>query len=134
MDKFGIVMAALAAAGFNIWTVPLFGVPLTVMAIAVLGAVLGASYGEPIRSRKDLLKTVTGHAFLATVMVAVIPAALGWAWVIPKLEAPLAGLLAFSFKFAIPAIPWTEVIRKLFKLESKRGERDYYEDYRHDRR
>lgn len=123
MNSVGMTIAGT----INQLSVPLFGAPLTVMATSILGAVLGASYGRPIKSRRELLFTVAGHTFLAITIVAVIPAALGWEWVTRKLEAPLAGLLAFVAKFAIPAVPWTELIRKVARLENERGRG--YEEY-----
>lgn len=125
MKSIGIGAAWIATAtGFNLWSVPLFGVPLTVIGIAVLGASLGAAYGVPLEKRRDLFVTIAAHAFLAAVTVAVFPKMLGWQWVSPTLEAPLAGLMAFAAKFAIPVIPWGEVIRKVFRLEPKRNEND----------
>ena len=63
------------AGAINQLSVPLFGAPLTVMATSILGAVLGASYGRPIKCRRELLFTVAGHTFPAITIVAVIPAA-----------------------------------------------------------
>lgn len=112
----GVSLYVLMSAGFNSWSVPLFGVPLTVLAMSVGGAALGASYGKPAENR---IMTVITHAFLATVCVAVLPRVFGWGWATPALEGPLAGLLSFSARFAIPAIPWGEIVRKVFKLGPK---------------
>lgn len=120
-----IVLAGVAiAAGINLWSMPLFGVPLTVVGMAVLGSALGAAYGKPLEKRRDLFVTVVGHAFLATVLVAVVPGMVGWEWVTKVVEAPLAGLTAFSAKFALPIIPWGELVRKVFRLEPKKEQHE----------
>lgn len=120
MDNNGIVVTAALALAVNMWSIPLFGVPLTVVGMSVLGAALGASYGDPIHDRVKLFKTITSHAFLAAVLVAVVPAALGWEWMHEKLEGPLAGGIAFLVPFAAPLVPWRELIRKVFRLENKK--------------
>lgn len=113
------VLSFAMAAGWNAWSVPLFGVPLTVLMMAFAGSAIGGAYGTPIKDRKSLFITVAAHMFLATVCVAVFPGALGWDWFSPKLEAPLAGLLAFAARFALPAIPWGDIIRKVARLPPK---------------
>lgn len=124
MKIVGTVAAMLAGVGINAWSVPLFGEPLTVVGMAVLGASLGAAYGKPLEKRRDLFITVLGHAFLAAVLIAVFPAAFAWEWVTATLKPPLAGLVAFVAKFALPIIPWGELIRKVFRLEPKRDNDD----------
>lgn len=125
MKSIGIGLGWVAASmGVNLWSVPLFGVPLTVVGMAVLGASLGAAYGKPLEKRRDLFTTVAGHAFLSSVLVAVVPGMLGLAWLTPELKAPFAGLLSFVAKFALPIIPWGDVIRKVFRLEPKRNDND----------
>ncbi len=124
-ESIGTALAWLTIAiGFNLWSVPLFGVPLTVVGMAILGSALGVAYGKPLEKRRDLFVTVTSHAFLAAVAVAVVPKLMGLEWVTPALEAPLAGLLSFAAKFALPVIPWSELIRKVLRLEPKRNEHE----------
>lgn len=115
---------AALAVGLNLWSVPLFGVPLTVVGMALLGAVLGGAYGKPLEKRRDLPVTIASHAFLAAVCVAVLPKLMGLEWVTPAVEAPLAGLAAFAAKFALPIIPWGELLRKVLRLEPKRNDND----------
>ncbi|WQZ00966.1 hypothetical protein [Stenotrophomonas phage StenR_269] len=124
-ESIGTALAWSAIAiGINLWSVPLFGVPLTVVGMSVFGAALGAAYGKPLEKRRDLLVTVASHAFLAAILVAVGPKWTGSVWVTPVLEAPLAGLLAFSARFALPIIPWGELVRKVARLEPKRNDND----------
>lgn len=122
MDSSGVKVPIAVAAAANMWTVPLFGVPLTVVGMSVLGASLGAAYGEPIKDRRKLFTTIASHAFLATVLVAVLPAAFGWEWLNVALEAPAAGAAAFVARFVIPVVPWGELIRKVLRLDKKEGD------------
>lgn len=118
----GIAMAMIftTVGSINLWSMPLFAVPLTVIGVALLGAVLGAGYGKPLEKRRDLFITVMSHTFLAATLVAVGPKLFGLEWVTPVLEAPLAGLLAFAGKFVLPVIPWGEIVRKVARLEPKK--------------
>lgn len=125
LESIGTALAWTAIAiGINLWSVPLFGVPLTVVGMAILGASLGAAYGKPLEKRRDLFVTVACHAFLGAVLVAVGPKIVGVQWVTPVLEAPLAGLMSFSAKFALPVIPWGEIVRKVARLEPKRNDNE----------
>lgn len=124
MKSIGIGLLVAAATGVNLWSVPLFGVPLTVVGMAVLGASLGAAYGTPLEKRRDLFITVAAHAFLASVLVGTAPAMMGLEWLKPEIYAPFAGLLAFAAKFALPIIPWGDMIRKVLRLEPKRNDND----------
>lgn len=112
-------LATAAAAGFNGWSIPLFGVPLTVIAMAAAGATISFAYGEPVRSRRKLFTAAIANTFLASIVVAVLPKAFGWDWVDPRLEPPFAGLVAVGARWFVPQfislIP--EVLRKLFRLE-----------------
>lgn len=119
MNSEGIVATAAAALALNMWSVPLFGVPLTVVGMSVLGAALGAAYGPPIKDRKKLFTAIASHAFLAAVLVAVIPPAFGWEWAHEGLQGPMAGAAAFIAPFTIPAVPWKEFIRKVLRLDKK---------------
>lgn len=119
MKIIGTGLAALTSIGvINDWSVPLFGVPLTVIGMAAAGAYLSFAYGEPVKSRKKLYTLAIANTFLAAVSVAVLPQWLGWEWSSHKLEAPLAGMFAFAARFAVQPLIDTvpELIRKFFKL------------------
>lgn len=122
MKLIGTGLGAFASMGVvNDWSMPLFGVPLTVIGMAAAGAWLSYAYGKPEPNRKKLYTMAVANTFVATVCVAVLPVWLGWEWTNSRIEAPLAGLFAFSARFAIqPAIDLIPaLLRKWFKLEEK---------------
>ena len=100
-------------------SVPLFAVPLTVIAMAAAGAYLSASQGTPEKKNAKFYLRHLGYLFMSVVSVSVIPNILGWDWVSPRLEGPIAGALAFSARYWVPAtlelIP--EIVKKVFKLK-----------------
>lgn len=126
-----------ATTGINGWSIPLFGVPITVLAMAAGGATIAFAYGEPVKSRKRLFTLAVANTFIAAISVAVVPEAFGWEWVSDKLEPPLAGLVAVASRWVVPSfielVP--EVLRKLFRLEkydktySGGGMNDYSDYY-----
>lgn len=120
MNDNGIVATTALALAANMWSIPLFGVPLTVVGMSVLGASLGAAYGPPIKDRGKLFTAIASHAFLSSVLVAVIPPALGWEWVHEGLQGPMAGAASFIAPFTIPAVPWRELIRKVLRLDNNK--------------
>lgn len=116
----GLTSVAVAATtGINGWSIPLFGVPLTVLAMAAGGATISFAYGEPVKSRKRLFTLAVANTFIAAISVAVVPEAFGWEWVNEKLEPPLAGLVAVGARWFVPQfislVP--EVLKKFFRLE-----------------
>lgn len=112
-------LSMVAIPGINELSVPFFGVPLTVLAMAAAGATLSFAYGEPLESRKKLFTLAIANTFLAAILVAVIPQALGWEWTNTNLEPPLAGIVAIAARWVVPnfidLVP--EVLRKVFRLE-----------------
>ena len=130
-------VAVAATPGINGWSIPMFGVPLTVLAMAAAGATISFAYGEPVKSRRKLFTLAIANTFIAAISVAVVPEAFGWNWVSEKLEPPLAGLVAIASRWIVPnfidLVP--EVLRKLFRLEkydktySGGGMNDYSDYY-----
>jgi len=106
-------------------SVPLFGVPMTVIAMAAAATYLSASQAKPEKKNATFYLKHLGYLFMSVVSVSIVPQLLGWDWVVPRLEGPIAGALAFSARYWIPAtlelIP--EIIKKLFKL------REYKDGY-----
>ncbi len=83
-------------------SVPVFGVSLTSLGMALGGAFASFAYGEPEHSRLKLFSLVIANSFIATVAVAIVPVWLKWEWVTPLLQPPLAGGVAFAARWAIP--------------------------------
>lgn len=114
----------------NAVSVPLFGVPLTVIAMAVAGTYLSASQGKPEKKNARFYTRHVGYLFMSVVSVSIIPNLLGWNWATPRLEGPIAGALAFSARYWVPSvielIP--EIIKKIFKLKEYRKNEDSTEE------
>lgn len=108
-------------ATINELSVPLFGVPFTVITMATGGALISFAYGEKVKPRKKMYMLAGANAFIATVAVAVLPPALGWSWSSPKIEPALAAGFAIVARWIIPPIieMVPEIVRKIFKLPPK---------------
>lgn len=83
---------------------PLLGVPVTVIGTAAAGAFASFAYGATETSRRRLFALAFTNTFIGALSVAVFPAWLGWQWMTPVLQPPVAGLLAFIARWAIPLI------------------------------
>jgi hypothetical protein len=112
-------VVAFSYGWLNALSVPLFGVPLTVVAMAAAGTFLSASQGVPEKKGVKFYLKHSGYMFMAIVSVSIIPNIMGWDWAVPRLEGPIAGGLAFSARHWVPAtvelIP--EIIKKIFKVK-----------------
>lgn len=121
MERLIAGLGAISLATINGVSIPFLGVPLNVVTVAAFGAFVSFAWGEPVKEKKKLYMYALSSTFLAAVFVAIFPPMMGWEWVKPALQAPLAGFVAASMRFAIPpaieAIP--EIIRKIFRLDQK---------------
>jgi len=88
----------------NSVSMPLFGVPLTVLGMAAGGAFASFAYGQPEKSRLKLFGMAIANTFLGALSVALLPVWLDWTWVTPMLQPPLAGFLAFIARWVIPLV------------------------------
>lgn len=118
----GVTLGALAGiADWNDLSIPLFGVRVTVIMMAAGGAFASFAYGDAVKPRSKLFTLAAVNTFLAAVTVAVFPAMMGWTWSSPKIEPPLAALVAIGARWFVPAaitmIP--EFLRKILRLEKK---------------
>lgn len=101
----GTTLAAVSTYNFanvNNVTVPLFGVPLTVLAMAAAGAMVGSGYTDPVESRKKLYTLTLANTIFAAWFVVLIPAWQGWS-ILPIALPPLAGVIAAVNCILIPA-------------------------------
>lgn len=109
---------------WNQWSLPLLGVPLTVVMVAAFGAFLSNAYHTERLPPRQLYFYAVTNTFLASISVAVIPKMMGWEWATPQIEAPLAGMMAFAAQWWVPAalsiVP--EFLRKIFRLQPKKEE------------
>lgn len=105
----------------NNLSIPLFGAPLTVIGMAMGGALASFAYGEPEKSRLKMFFLVIANTFLATLAIVVLPAWLEWTWITPILQPPVAGGLAFVARWVIPVFVeiGPQLIRGRFGIGAK---------------
>lgn len=89
--------------GFNDISRPLFGVPLTVLAMAAAGSLIGFAYTPPVESRKKLYTMALANTILAAWFVVLVPAWQGWE-IKPLLLPPLAGITAAANVIVVPML------------------------------
>ena len=128
MKLLGFGGAVAATYGWlNDISMPLFGVPLTVIAMAAAGTFLSASQAKPEKKGVKFYLKHSGYMFMAIVSVSIMPNIMGWDWAVPRLEGPIAGGLAFSARHWVPAtielIP--EIVKKIFKLKEYKDAESY---------
>lgn len=106
----------------NNWAVSLFNVPLSVVGMAAAGTLLSYGYGDAVKptKKKTLYLQAAFITFGVVVAVAVVPAFMGWEWVTPERQAPLAGLMGLGGRFMVPLIQeyMPEIVRKIFRLDA----------------
>lgn len=116
-----VTTPATWAMNLNLWSMPFFNVPMTVVATAALGALLSHAWGEREDDKRKLYLTALASTFIGVVSVAVLPRMMGWEWVEDTMQAPLAGFIAIAVRHATPhmitLIP--EILRKIFRLDTK---------------
>ena len=83
-------------------TTPLLSVPLTTVAGAVLGSFAAIAYDEVARPRGKLLALAFGTTVIASALVGVVPAWLGWKWTSGNVAAGLAALAAVVTYYGLP--------------------------------
>lgn len=124
-ERITTIGAGVAGASWlsliNNASLQLFNVPLVVVGMAAAGTLLSFGWSPSGTSRMKMYAMAAMITFLSTVSVAVVPAFMGWDWVTPAREAPLAGLLGISGRFVIPALIKLapEIMRKIFKLDKE---------------
>lgn len=123
----GVNLLALGGyATLNDVSVPLFGVRVTVIMMAAGGAFASFAYGDPVKPRSKLYLLALVNTFISAIVVAVFPSMMGWEWSTPKIEPPLAALVALGARWFVPStialIP--ELLRKIFRLDKKEDKVD----------
>lgn len=93
----------LAAPKFYDIPMPFFNVPLTVLATAFAGTLVGMAYTPPVESRQRLYVIVLANALLSAWAVVLLPEWRGWS-ISPVAQPPFAGVLAAVNCFLIPAL------------------------------
>lgn len=107
--------------------IPFFGVPLTVVTMAAAGAAVSFIHGDKEPDTSAVFKQAIGNAFLALLLVVVVPRMFHMSWVEPGITPPLAALVAWANRWAVPATikMMPDIVRRLFKLGEYSGHNAY---------
>lgn len=124
MVKEMLTTTAVAAGGLsfmdklNSVILPFFGVPLTVVTMALAGAAVSFIHGDREPNIKKVFKQVFANSFISLLLVVVVPRMFSMAWVEPGITPALTALVAWVSRWAIPntikLVP--DIMRRVFKL------------------
>lgn len=92
--------AAIASSAISV-PLPFFNVPLTVLAMAGAGSLVGFAYAPPVESRKKLYTYALSNTLIASWLVVLIPE---WrSWTVSEVALPpLAGMIAAASVVIVP--------------------------------
>lgn len=118
--------AATAGAGglslihmLNSIFIPFFGVPITVVTMALAGAGVSFIHGEREPDIKKMFKQIVANTFLSLLLVVIVPKMFSMAWVEPGITPPLAAAVAWGSRWGVPATikMMPDIIKRIFKLK-----------------
>lgn len=99
-----VLYASVAYAQFRMSVVvPGFGVPLTVLVMALAGSLVGFAHMPPVEPRKKLYTMIIANTVIAAWTVVLLPEWRGWT-VSEVAQPPLAGVLAVLSVVLVPLI------------------------------
>lgn len=100
-----VLYSAQVLASPNFYDVPLpfLNVPLTVLATAFAGTLVGMAYTPSVESRQKLYVVVMANTLLSAWAVVLLPEWRGWS-ISPVALPPFAGVLAAVNCFLVPAL------------------------------
>lgn len=118
--------AATAGAGglslmhsLNTILIPFFGVPMTVVTMAAAGAGVSFIHGDKEPDIRKMFKQIAANTFLSLLLVVIIPKMFSMTWVEPGITPPIAALVAWGSRWAIPntikLMP--DIVKRVFKLK-----------------
>jgi hypothetical protein len=84
--------------------VPIIGVSLPTLGMAVAGSLIAFAYGTPVQGRVRLLGYAVGGIFVGVWCAQLFPHLFGWRWYAPELQAPVAGIAALLSRWLVPLV------------------------------
>lgn len=120
------LMAATAGAGglslmhrLNSIFIPFFGVPITVVTMALAGAGVSFIHGEREPDIRKMFKQIIANTFLSLLLVVIVPKMFSMAWVEPGITPPLAAAIAWGSRWGVPSTikMMPDIIKRIFKLK-----------------
>lgn len=102
----------------NSFILPFFGVPITVVTMALAGSAVSFIHGDREPNINKVFKQVFANSFVALLLVVVVPKMFHMAWVEPGITPAIAALVAWISRWAVPATIKLapDIMRRVFKL------------------
>lgn len=97
------IVAGIAALTLNDVSEAFFGVPLTALTMAALGAAMSFAYDNTKRSRAKLFVLAAVYTILGASLVSIVPDLFGWQ-LKPAAQPPLAFIFALFAQKIVPAM------------------------------
>lgn len=99
--------------------IPFFGVPITVVTMALAGAGVSFIHGEREPDIRKMFKQLIANTFLSLLLVVIVPKMFSMAWVEPGITPPLAAAIAWGSRWGVPSTikMMPDIIKRIFKLK-----------------
>lgn len=92
---------------------PIIGVSLPTLGMAVAGSLIAFAYGTPVEGRARLFGYAVGGVFIGVWCAQLLPHVMGWRWYAPEFQAPVAGVAALLSRWIVPLV--IEQVPALFR-------------------
>lgn len=92
---------------------PIIGVSLPTLGMAVAGSLIAFAYGTPVEGRARLFGYAVGGVFIGVWCAQLLPQVMGWRWYAPEYQAPVAGVAALLSRWIVPLV--IEQVPALFR-------------------
>lgn len=102
----GIVLAGawLPAVTDATLNLPLVGVTLGTLGMAVAGSLIAFAYGTPVEGRVRLFGYAVGGIFIGIWCAQLLPHVMSWKWYEPAMQPPVAGISALLSRWVVPLV------------------------------
>lgn len=137
MTTLGLTAASAGAVSvslideINNIIIPFIGVPVTVVTMAAAGAGVSFIHGDREPDTPKMFKQILANTFVSLLLIVIVPKMFSMHWVEPGITPPLAALVAWGSRWAIPATikRFPDIVKRTFKLKEYNDRGYGSEDY-----